>query len=150
VLAAESKTGTVWVAGEVGNAIPEVYKLTLADPKAGGNNLTKVQAAYPALTITAGTSILCQTTYTATNVFSNVVSEGCSKEFRGLFITKAPASYKGISWEGAAKVYNAAAKMGIKITGKEFVMSGTEEYRDDMPFYSTLQKLILLEVTLQW
>jgi hypothetical protein len=29
--------------------------------------------------------------------------------------------------------------MGIKITGKEFVMSGTEEYRDDMPFYSTLQ-----------
>jgi hypothetical protein len=43
---AESKTGTVWVAGEVGNAI-QVYKLTLADPKAGGNNLTKVQAAYP-------------------------------------------------------------------------------------------------------
>jgi hypothetical protein len=33
------------------------------------------------------------------------------RSFRGLFITKAPASYKGISWESAAKVYNAAAKM---------------------------------------
>jgi hypothetical protein len=27
--------------------------------------------------------------------------------------------------------------MGIKILGKEFVMSGTEEYRDDMPFFNS-------------
>lgn len=141
VIPAESESGTAWVAGEVGNAIPEAYTITLADKEAGGNFLAEVQAYYPDLTITAGASALCQTTYTASDVFSNVVSEGCSDEFRGLFITEAPSDYKGISWEGAAKVYNAAAKMGIKITGKDFIMSGTEEYRDDMPFYNTSTRI---------
>jgi hypothetical protein len=53
------------------------------------------------------------TTYTATNVFSNVVSEGCSKEFRGLFITKVPASYKGIL-EGAKSLHAEVARKRTK------------------------------------
>jgi hypothetical protein len=38
-----------------------------------------------------------------------------------------------------------------QITGKEFVMSGTEVHRDDMPFYSTSTKInIAGGYTLQW
>lgn len=129
-----------WVAGKTCNAIPEAYSITLSDDECGANKLTKLQKTYPSLVITAGASALCQTTY-STTVLSNIVCEGCSDEFRDLFVTEAPNDFERISWTKAAKVYNPLAKMGIKITGKDFIMSGSEEYRDDMPFYATSTRI---------
>lgn len=131
---------TAWATGEVCNAIPEAYTITLADDECGDNKLAALQAAYPDLTITAGTSAMCQTTY-STSVLSNIVCEDCSDEYRDLFVTEAPRSFEHISWEKAAKVYNPLALMGIKITGKDFIMSGSEEYRDDMPFFATSTRI---------
>lgn len=138
-----NSTATVakaWVAGKTCNAIPEAYSITLADDECGGSKLAKLQEVYPSLVITAGASALCQTTY-STTVLSNIVCEGCSDEFRDLFVTEAPNDFERISWTKAAKVYNPLAKMGIKITGKDFIMSGSEEYRDDMPFYATSTRI---------
>jgi hypothetical protein len=135
-----STTSKAWVAGETCNAIPETYTITLADDDCGDNKLVKLQKAYPGLTITAGTSALCQTTYTTT-VLSNVVCEDCSDEFRDLFVTEAPQEFERVAWSKNPKVYNPLAKMGIKITGKDFIMSGSEEYRDDMPFYATSTRI---------
>jgi hypothetical protein len=129
-----------WVAGKTCNAIPETYNITLADDDCGDNKLAKIQAAYPNLVITAGASALCQTSY-ATTVLSNIVCEDCSDEFRDLFVTEAPSDFERISWTKAEKVYDPLAKMGIKITGKDFIMSGSEEYRDDMPFYATSTRI---------
>jgi len=135
-----ASTSTSWVAGETCNAIPEAYTITLSDDECGASKLPALQAAYPNLVITAGASALCQTTY-STSVLSNIVCEDCSKEFRDLFVTAAPSDFERISWEKAAKVYNPLALMGIKITGKEFIMSGTEEFLDDMPFYASSTRI---------
>jgi hypothetical protein len=85
-------------------------------------------------------SALCQTTY-RTFVTSNVVCAECSDEFRALFTTEAPSNFGLYSWYGEAKTYNEDAKMGIRFRGKEFILSGTEVYRDDMPFYYTSTRL---------
>lgn len=140
VCESSATTSKAWVAGETCNAFPETYTITLADDNCGENKLAKLQKAYPGLTITAGTSALCQTTY-STTVLSNVVCEDCSDEFRDLFVTEAPQEFERVAWEKPAKVYNPLAKMGIKITGKDFIMSGSEEYRDDMPFYATSTRI---------
>lgn len=133
-------TSTAWVKGDVCNAIPEVYTITLADDECGDNKLAAIQAAYPDLVITAGASALCQTTY-STSVLTNIVCEDCSDEFRDLFVSEAPRDFGHISWEKEAKVYDPLAKMGIKITGKDFIMSGSEEYLDEMPFYATSTRI---------
>jgi hypothetical protein len=52
-------------------------------------------------------------------MFSNVVSEGF-KEFRGLFITKVPAKLPRNFLGRRLKFTMQLAKMGIKITGKDF------------------------------
>lgn len=83
---------------------------------------------------------LCQTTYLA-NVISNIVCEECSPEFRALFTTKTPHNFGVISWEMADKIYSATAKMGIRFRAKEFVISGSEAFRDDIPFYATSTRL---------
>jgi hypothetical protein len=88
----------------------------------------------------AEVSGLCQTTY-RTNVLSNIVCDECSEEFRALFTTKAPHNFGIVSWEAKAKTFSATAKMGIRFRAKEFVMSGTEAFRDDMPFYATSTRL---------
>jgi hypothetical protein len=65
-------TGTAWVAGEVGNAIPESYTLIHRRSGSGGNFLAEVQAFTTKLN-NHSRSIM-PNNYTATNVFSNVVS----------------------------------------------------------------------------
>lgn len=88
----------------------------------------------------AENSGLCQTTY-RTTVVSNIVCDDCSDEFRALFVAEAPQDFGIVSWEEVAKVYSANAKMGIKFKGKEFVMSGNEQFRDDMPFIATSTRI---------
>jgi len=94
----------------------------------------------PAVGSGAQISSLCQTTY-RTNVPTNIICEECSDEFRGLFTAEAPKNYGLNVWETAIDEYDAAAKMGIRFRGKPFTMSGSEEYRDDMPFYATSTRI---------
>jgi hypothetical protein len=133
-------TTIAWVSGETCNAFPSTYTITLADDECGANKLTKIQAQYPNLVISAGASVLCQTTYTTT-VLSDIVCEECSDAFRDLFIATAPSDYERTPWSTAAKTYDPSAEMGIKIKGKPFVLAGSEEYRDDMPFYATSTRI---------
>jgi hypothetical protein len=90
----------------------------------------------------AENSGLCQTTY-RTNVVSNIVCDECSEEFRGLFTTVAPHNFGIVSWEAPDKVYSETAKMGIRFRAKEFVISGSEAFRDDIPFYATSTRLMV-------
>lgn len=83
---------------------------------------------------------LCQTTY-STDVITNIVCEECDPAFRELFIAESPRNYGVHPWETEEDAYNPAAKMGIRFRGKEFILSGTEEYRDDMPFYATSTRI---------
>lgn len=75
----------------------------------------------------------CQTVYRAT-VFSDLVCEECSPIYRDLFVTEAPAPFKMTSWVAEPKVYNGSALMGIRLVGKDQILAGTEEYRDELPF----------------
>jgi hypothetical protein len=83
---------------------------------------------------------LCQTTY-RTTVYTNLICEDCSDEFRALFSANAPADYGITSWETTDKAYSETAKMGIKFNAKPFILAGSEEYRDDMPFSYTSTRL---------
>lgn len=126
-------TNIAWTAGATGTAIQKTFTLQLADDKCGDNKLAELQAAYPELTITAGSSVACQTVYT-TSVFSNIVSEECSPILRDLFLAEAPAPYEFVNWEAAAVQYNAMSSMGIHLKGKVNIFAGSEEYRDELPF----------------
>lgn len=83
---------------------------------------------------------LCQTTY-RTNVVTNVVCDECDEAFRALFVSEAPVNFGMNVWTKAAKTFDEDAEMGIRFRGKEFVLAGSETYRDDMPFYATSTKL---------
>lgn len=126
-------TSIAWVAGATGTAIAKTYTLQLADDNCGDDKLLALEAVYPELTITAGTSTACQTVYTTT-VFSDVVSEECSPILRDLFVANAPEPYEFVSWESAAVTYSGTAKMGIRLKSKVNIFAGSEEYRDDLPF----------------
>ena len=131
---------TAWVAGKVCNTKTESFSLTIADSECGTSRLAELQAYYPDLTIAAGATNMCQTTYT-TSVETNLVCEDCDNEFRALFVAEAPKPFGVVSWEVTAKTYTETAKMGIKFKAKEFVMSGSEQFRDDMPFIATSTRL---------
>jgi len=133
-------SSTAWVAGKTCNAKAFPYSITLADTECGTSRLAELQAYYADLTIAAGATNMCQTTYT-TNVVSEVICDECDNEFRALFVTKAPQPFGVVSWEATAPTYSATAKMGIKFKGKEFIMSGNEQFRDDMPFIATSTRL---------
>lgn len=124
-----------WIAGETCNFTTEAYTITLRDGECGESRLAELQAAYPDLTITAGTSELCQTTY-STTVNTSLVCEECDPAFRDVFESEAPEMYDNTGWVKADKTYSATAKMGIRVRGKVAILSaGNESYVDDMPFF---------------
>lgn len=107
-------------------------------------NATTNLAGTIAAAVGSGASVasLCQTTY-RTTVLSDIVCDECSEEFRALFTAEAPKPFGLVAWEGQEAEFSATAKMGIKFKGKEFTMSGNEQFRDDMPFIATSTKLAL-------
>ena len=135
-----TQVSTSWVAGKTCTAIEKTFTITLADDECGNSRLAELQAHYPDLIITVNSTALCQTTY-STDVLSNLVCEECADEFRALFEAEAPAPFGVNPWESLAPAFSETAKMGIKFKGKEFVMSGDEQFRDEMPFYATSTRL---------
>lgn len=89
-----------------------------------------------------GTSVAaaCQTRY-RTTVFSNVVCEECSPIMRDLFIAEAPAPFEFIDWVEETPVWDEDALMGIRFQGRVNIMSGSEEYRDEIPFIYSSTRL---------
>lgn len=121
--------------------------ITLVAPRASFQNMSIANATgnlagTVANTVGTGTQnkVACQTTY-RTNVLSNVQCEECDPVMRDLFTSEAPASFDGIDWDEAEKVYSATAKMGIRFRGKEFIFSGSEAYMDEMPFIYTSTRI---------
>lgn len=136
----DNTTTTAWVAGDTCKTKTEAYSLVLADDECGSSRLAEVKAAYPELTIVQGTQGGCQTTYDTT-VITNLVCEGCSDFFRALFTSEAPQDFDSKSWTKAAKVYSGTALMGIKFKAKPVEFSGSEVYRDDMPYLATSARI---------
>jgi len=134
---------TAWVAGDTCKVNTETYTIILADDECGTSKLEKLVAYYPELTnITLVSQANCQTKYSA-DVVSNLVCEGCSDIFRALFSTSAPEDFEAKPWKKTAKVYSANALMGIKFKAKPIILSGSEVYRDDMPFFATSARIQL-------
>ena len=134
-------TTTAWVVGtEICKAINKNFTISVKDDVCGIPTLAGLQTAYPNLVIVQGVSALCQTTFT-TQVLSNIVCPECSVEFRKLFEAEAPRNFGENVWEADAPVYNPLAKMGIRVKGKPFVISGSESFKDDIPFYATSTRL---------
>ena len=78
----------------------------------------------------------CQRVY-STTVVSNIVCAECSNIFLGQFETTAPADYNFHSWEEIAEPVDSDAKMGIRFTGKPFVIMPTDVSVDEVPFIET-------------
>ena len=83
---------------------------------------------------------LCQTVY-RTKVFTNVVCEDCDPMLRDIFVSEKPSSFEFVDWEKEVKVYSETAKMGIMLEGKELIFSGSEEYREEIPFAYTSTRI---------
>lgn len=121
--------------------------ITLVAPTSGYptieiNNVSGNLAGTVAAAVGSGATNtgMCQTTY-RTEVLTNIVCPECSAEFRGLLEAQAPKNFGLNVWESESPVYSETAKMGIRVKGKPFTMSGDENYKDDMPFYATSTRL---------
>lgn len=140
ICAPTSTVTTSWVEGDTCKVEEETYFLVLADDDCGNNRLAELQAAYPELTIAVDTAGACQTKY-STTVTTNIVCDECDPIFNELFSSEAPSDYGQSSWAKDPKVYDPAALMGIIFEAKPVILSGEEEYRDDMPFFATSVRL---------
>lgn len=121
--------------------------ITLVAPSAGYPTIT-VANVTTNLAGTISTAVgsgaenagMCQTTY-RTEVLTNIVCPDCSDEFRALLEAQAPKNFGLNVWEGEAPVYSITAKMGLRVKGKPFTISGDENYKDEIPFYATSTRL---------
>lgn len=135
-----------WEEGETCNATEETYTITIADDECGDNRLAEIQAAYPDLTITVASDpapAACMTTY-ETTVLTNVVCDECDPVFRELMSSEAPEDFHFSSWEKEEKTYSEDAKMGIRFRAKPTILSGSDEYMDDMDFVYESPRLTLV------
>jgi hypothetical protein len=136
----DSETTEAWTAGSTANALTEAYTLILPDNKCGENILAEVRETYPDLTITAASSVACQTVY-STSVVTSIVEEECDPIFRDLFISESPSAFGFTEWTEVDKVYSATAKMGIRLRGKETIVNPGEFLRDGVPFIDTSTRI---------
>jgi hypothetical protein len=136
----DNQVTSAWSAGDTCRATKESYTMIVADDECGTPRTTEIQNHYEDLTITVDSSAMCQTKY-STEVITNIVCEECDPAFRDMFVSEAPEDFREFSWKKAPKTYDANAKMGIKFTGKKIELSGSEAYRDYMPFLATSVRL---------
>jgi hypothetical protein len=140
-ICAPTNTETVeWTAGDTCKATTEAYTMIVGDDECGTSRLPEVQAYYPDLTIVQDSAAQCAIKV-STSVVTNIVCEECSPAYRDLFTSEAPESFKGHEWKKADKTYSATALMGIRLTGKKIELSGSEAYRDYMPFLASSVRL---------
>ncbi len=140
----DTEVTVAWVAGQVCKASTAKYRIQLEDADCTGETLVKLQEAYPELVIAVaqgGTPLAnivggCQKVY-ETTVVTDIVCDECSDIFLQPFKSKAPADYDFHSWTKVEGTPNELSKMGLRLTGKPFIMTPTEATRDSIPFYET-------------
>lgn len=136
----DNQVTTEWAAGDTCRATTEGYTMIVSDDECGTARTAELQAHYPDLTIALDSSAQCAGKY-STTVVTNIVCEECDDSFRDLFISEAPEDFREFHWSKVAKTYSATALMGIRLTGKKIELSGSEAYRDYMPFIASSVKL---------
>src|SRR5690606_12430590 len=119
--------------------------------------VTDDTTGFPAITITNATTNLagtvadaeievaastggCQRIY-STTVVTNIVCEECDPIFNDTFTSEAPAPYNFTYWEKVEGESDAEALMGIRITGKPYILEGSEYLIDEIPFYETSTRI---------
>jgi hypothetical protein len=139
-------TDTAWVQGAECTQETQRYTITLADDECGNSILAKLQAHYAGqLTIAevSGSEAGCQRTY-ETTVVTNVICNECDPIFGDVFVSEAPADFDLKPWIKDAPTYSDTAEMGIRFRAKDNILSGSEEYRDDMSFVAESVRLGLV------
>jgi len=131
---------TAWASGKTCKATTEDYTIIVGDDECGTSRLPEVQAYYSDLAIVEDSAAQCAIKV-STSVVTNIVCEECSPAYRDLFTSEAPESFKGYEWKKADKTYSETALMGIRLTGKKIELSGSEAYRDYMPFLASSVRL---------
>ena len=104
---------------------------------AGGLTETIAPIDYVTVATTGG----CQRVY-STTVTTNIVCDECDPMFLGQFFSEAPRAFDFVEWQPVVEEADATAKMGIRITGKPFILDPGEEMFDDVPFYETSVEII--------
>jgi len=138
----DNSTSYVWVEGESCRQDTVEYSIIVPNDECESAASVKaaLDAAYPGLTITQGTTSQCMTKYT-TEVTTNLVCALCDDAIYDLFKSEAPDPFGVYEWTKTPKTYSATAKMGIRFKAKEIILAGDEEYRDEMPFFATSARL---------
>lgn len=86
--------------------------------------------------VTVATAGGCQAVY-STTVVTNLVCEECDDIYLQGFTSTAPADFDFHSWEKVEEPIDADAKMGIRLTGKPFIILPTDISSDQIPFAET-------------
>lgn len=140
VCSPDNQETVTWTDGDECTASTETYTTVVGDDKCGEPRTAEIQAHYPDLEITEVASAQCATKY-STTVITNVVCEECDPAYRDLFVSEAPEDFKEFSWKKDAAEYSETALMGIRLKGKKMELSGSEVYRDYLPFIATSVRL---------
>lgn len=82
----------------------------------------------------------CQRVY-STTVVTDVVCDECDPIFVDKFISEAPEDFDFVSWIPVPKVFDENALMGIRLTGKPFIVDPEEWLIDEVPFYETSTRI---------
>jgi len=83
----------------------------------------------------------CQRVY-STTVSTNIVCDECDSMFLQEFNSNAPKGFDFAEWTAVTPtVVDADAKLGVRLTGKPFILTPTEVTRDSIPFYETSTRI---------
>jgi len=82
----------------------------------------------------------CKRTY-STLVASDIVCADCADIFANPFYAETPTEFDGVAWQEVLPTFNEDAKMGIKITGKPFMLYPENYEQDWIPFIETSTKI---------
>jgi len=77
----------------------------------------------------------------ATLVTTNIVCSECDNIFLQKFVAETPTEFQGIAWEESVTVFDEDAKMGIRITGKPYLLYPENYASDQIPFIETSTKI---------
>ncbi len=86
--------------------------------------------------VTVATAGGCQAVY-STTVVTNIVCNECDEIYLQGFTSVAPDTFDFTEWEKVEEPIDSDAKMGIRLTGKPFVILPTDISADQVPFAET-------------
>jgi hypothetical protein len=98
------------------------------------------QTESPTTTIETASTGGCQRLY-STTVTTNLVCEECSDIFLQPFYGESPENFNGTYWKELPTVFEATAKMGIRIKGKPYTIIPEQYAIDEIPFIQTSTKI---------